>query len=900
MTVADTVSHAVPAESVLRSALRSYQRRVRINLAAGMVVGIAGIAFCAILLVVLGDHWWTGGWSLGALVVLRVLWLAGVVGAIAYVVARTFRRRVSALYAAQQLERSAQIRHNSLVNALQLRGAAAERYASDAATRRAAEDVVAHPPEHRPLAEMARWQRTLFAATALAWIVYIALSPKPVWPSVARFLGAPWPAPTATCLTLLRPGSNEVVHIGEPVQLVFALHGRWVDQTRLEIVEESGDVLRRYASVVGPVEDIRRGATFTLPPFETVDDLHFVARAGDGVLRGTIHIYPLPAIADLVITLIPPAYTGHAEEATRTADLDVVAGTTARAAVIANTPMRDPVFVFHGGERESHVRMRRDVQDEHAAGVEFTFVESGEYSITFTDPWGWPVPEPSRHKVTVRSDAPPRVDIVVPRRGYAVDDLVYVSECPELVVSARDDFGLARLQLVTESNGRIARRDIWEGADATQMRLRTSVASTDVGVVPAEPIKLWFEAADGHVALDGRDVSQIGRSRSLTLTVDARPEEAPEEMSAQQPSGTPSGDGDRASGDAARAAGDQGQGESDASSGDAPGSQDDRQVREAPDDTSSDEAPTEDSPAEAADSDSEVQEPGPDDPNAGSDDSPAPKQEGAGGDSQSDEAAPNEEAAGGLEREVEEFEREFGEDIERVVEALGDGAEDDQGAGEAPATSDDADEVDETGADSPGVAPDGERPSDVDAEALGRPAGDAPGEAADQSSDTDATPDGGPEQDSSVDDPPAPADGPTWNDDAANPVESIGRPETVDLLRLAERGIELTEDALVRAGLSPQRAAAFVRAFERLQAVSRLAAEAGSPLVTEANLAAGAAGVSAGTGVALDVRREGAADGGDHVSELQGIAPPAEQEVPADLSALLDAYYRAVAQHDDQ
>jgi len=100
---------------------------------------------------------------------------------------------------------------------------------------------------------------------------------------------------------------------------------------------------------------------------------------------------------------------------------------------------------------------------------------------------------------------------------------------------------------------------------------------------------------------------------------------------------------------------------------------------------------------------------------------------------------------------------------------------------------------------------------------------------------------------------------------------------------------------LVDLGWPADKAAAFITELRRLHEQYRRAGGLGELQALRVRLSLVAPNVQAGGGLssaartAVDLARP-------HEDHLRRIAPPPEQEVPAELRSLLDAYYRALAQ----
>lgn len=531
-------------EALLLDTVAQHRRRVALRFLGHRLLLGAAVALLALLLAVAADHIWPGGLPRPARAVGLAAWGALLVMVCGLGVVLALARRVNLLYVAQEIEHLRGIRHNALINALLLRGSRPMAYARRAALTQAAREVLSHSDVERPAARGGRLPLGVVVVTLVAWAGYLLLSPKPVGTSVARFFGAETPPPSATRLELIQPRREDVVHAGEALELVFALHGRPVDSVRLHILEanaEQAAARQEYvARVERQIEGRRRVGRFTLAPFEVLGDIHYRALAGDARLRGSIDVRPQPDIESLEIVLQPPAYTGRLPQRAAQPDLEVLAGTLAAFRVVANTPIDDPVFVFRN-QRESRTRMRVDPAAPRAAAVERFLSESGTYRIEFTDPWGYPYRDPSEHAIVVVEDAPPTARIVVPTTGQAPGDVVDVTRIAELVVVASDDLGVAELSMLVEPGAGEALRSRLH-SDRPRPRVMGRVATSGVPLLPGQSVRVWFEARDGRQRLDGEPAPQVGRSRVLVLT---RPVPAgPEEQAQREPGDQPREDGD--------------------------------------------------------------------------------------------------------------------------------------------------------------------------------------------------------------------------------------------------------------------------------------------------------------------------------------------------------------------
>ena len=138
---------------------------------------------------------------------------------------------------------------------------------------------------------------------------------------------------------------------------------------------------------------------------------------------------------------------------------------------------------------------------------------------------------------------------------------------------------------------------------------------------------------------------------------------------------------------------------------------------------------------------------------------------------------------------------------------------------------------------------------------------------------------------------------PSPQDDGAGDLgaAAVGRTEVASALELLSRGRDIGEEDLLALGWSPERRLAFLRDFERLQELARRAGVLSALSQWRWQAAPGEAGVSPARGLADELATT-VGDGRPHADALAGITPPPEQRVPAELQAILDAYYRSLAQ----
>ena len=941
-----------PAESILSEALEGCRRFVARRALLARLMVVAALVTLVPLLTVVADHHWAGGLGRSLLRTILALWLVGGALAIVAVIVAQRRTHFNALFVGRCLEQFSGIRHNSIVNALFLRQSGQAVYAEEAVLRQAARDLVAPPPEEVAAPPRSWWPHITLLATGIVWLAYLVGSSKAIGPSLARFFGADVAAPTATRLELVHPGPDDVVHIGESLEIEIAVLGKPVAEVEFEIrrADAEGGTGRSFTlpPTAGDGPDRRR---LVLAPFEVQGDIHYRCTGGDARLEGVIPVQPQPDVVGTEIVLDPPAYTGWPRQTLGAGDLDVLAGTQATFMLTANTALADPVFVYQG-EHETRTRMAITAGTLEAASVTVRLTQTGAYRIEFSDRWGYAYRNPPQRRVTVRVDQPPSVRIVLPAEGQVPGDEVDVAQFPDCEAMAEDDVGVAGLAFVLQRGDAVSRQDAPIVGAAGGTRVKGRVRLADLPIEPGRLAQGWFEASDGRVLLDGRSGPQVARSRVLTLKRAARstpPESQPQKAGAQD---------EAAKAETGRKDGSRGQKQVRGSNSSNGGkSREAAGEAEKPGDDQSTTQPASGPGTPEGGQQGSASRPTTSEAPAGPNGDGANRANGDKGESGSD---------GEFEGELGRFIREHGTEAEEASRAARGGSAQSQPAsapaGRAPESQPTQDKPGRTPSTQPASQPTTNptsqsttgpsatrQGSSTDGSATSQPQseGENPGASSQPASGPSATqpsggdaPQGGEKQtsdgggdtksdprrpvgengrpggagsipggggsgvggDQGVEIPERPLDSQPVTQPVEEPPvapgpdfqEPTGLTETFNLLDMLERGEPITEDMLTDAGWPPEKAAAFVRALERLHVAAGEGGLASALRRLHHDTRVGRVQRQAGQGVAADVQRdiEPASARDDGVSR---IAAPAEQSVPESLAELLDAYYRSLA-----
>jgi len=480
-------------------------------------LGLMGVLWAALgLAVVLLLAWLFAGpqgWRTGSLVplVLDALIVIGAVAGALWLRPRA-RRLLDEHDLSRTIERSAGMKRGAVLGSLELERTVP--HGTSAALTRAATQEAARGLTDKPAhlagslgAQVERWIKRGAAALAIALplVVLLAVTQPDrstrAWSGLARpvraLMGQPLPALAVV------PGSVAVLR-GAAVEVSVAAQGR----TAVTIHwRASGDVPRQDLAVV---ED--GSARYV---FEAVDrELVYWAEAPDGARTPeyTITLVDPLLVTDVRFSLTFPAYTGRpAEEYSgRIGPLSIPAGTRMSIQGSASRALRSATLMRADGEPDE-AALSLDVSGP-SFGATWVPRRSGLYLWTFADPQGEPptvIPEPLA--IDLIPDLAPEVRVVFP----GADTVMPLTHRQALAVEATDDYGLARLELISFRAGEeasAARTPIdLGGAAAIMARPVLDLSGWDL--IPGDSVYYRVRVVDGSPG------EQIGESSTYLLHV---------------------------------------------------------------------------------------------------------------------------------------------------------------------------------------------------------------------------------------------------------------------------------------------------------------------------------------------------------------------------------------------
>lgn len=503
----------------VRAALDHHAFRLKLADAVHVGVQCTGALAGICLIVVVLDHAFAAGLPMPLIRGAGLLLLALVVVATFSLIAR-YARGFNKLFVARDFEKSRGVANNVVLNLLLIGKGRHTGYAVSAGALQAAAEVnEPHGEVQVQPRNAAPW--AALGGVALAWVVFALITPKEIGPSLRRLLGSAEAAPSATRIELLRPTTKDGVYAGEPLTLEFSLRGRAAGAMTLELLDGPGPdapALVRHnigrSAAAGEPDD----RSLTLAGNEVGREVRFRAKAGDAALTGVINVQPEPDVLEYHVHVTPPAYLGLAATESKSAEVQAIAGSEAVWRVAANCAMSHPIFVFKGAT-ETRTRMNLETTDGRVASLALPLTESGDYRIEFADSFGRAARRGGAHRVVVRGDRAPRVEITEPGTVRSGGDALDLADAAWLRVAASDDWSLRTLELVVDRQGTIERRDLMPNNSNGRPgeTVQVGIASADIELKIGQTARAWFEAKDNRHAADGKPAPQVGQSRVVTL-----------------------------------------------------------------------------------------------------------------------------------------------------------------------------------------------------------------------------------------------------------------------------------------------------------------------------------------------------------------------------------------------
>jgi hypothetical protein len=352
---------------------------------------------------------------------------------------------------------------------------------------------------------VALWTRRGMVAASVAAIGLTALSVAS--PSRTADAWAGVSSPVSTMLDpvlapiVVTPGTLEVMR-GTDVRVDIEAAGR----IEVELLYQSaGDVARSVRL------DVAGGVTSFV--FEAVSaSTEYRVRAADGAETETYRIIPIDPlfVSDLVVGIEYPAYTGLPPDEYRgdPPPLRLPAGTRLTIEGLASRPLSAASLVDSAGAPALTLEV-----EGSAFAATWMPMRGGVFPWVFLDQARTPAEiQPEPLEILLVPDSIPGVAILIPGQ----DTVLPLSLTQPLVVDARDDYGLARFELVAYRITAFGERHepVVQGLDLGGTRAALARPALDLrswGLLPGDTVRYFARVIDNHPS------GQVGVSAEFAL-----------------------------------------------------------------------------------------------------------------------------------------------------------------------------------------------------------------------------------------------------------------------------------------------------------------------------------------------------------------------------------------------
>lgn len=200
------------------------------------------------------------------------------------------------------------------------------------------------------------------------------------------------------------------------------------------------------------------------------------------------HPLPVYTIRNITLTFNYPAYTQLKSTAINNSDgkINVLPGTEVRIQAKVDQPIDAANLIYNGND--SFVM---SLNSGNEITAQFLVREQGSYRFQIKSPDGRMVLLPVEHPITLIRDQPPKIILLVsnPKPVYFADEQV------RLFYDARDDYGIQKIDLITEVNGKTERTTIKNLKTATR-ELKDNYTWNLSGLDSADKVKYYLEVQD--------------------------------------------------------------------------------------------------------------------------------------------------------------------------------------------------------------------------------------------------------------------------------------------------------------------------------------------------------------------------------------------------------------------
>jgi hypothetical protein len=522
-----TMSNAYPRLMEAVNEVRAQWRRQK--LLEGVLLAAAGVTAVLVLLVA-ADNLLQPGKAVRVLLA-AVLWGSLIGGLFSLVVRRWLEDQRDDFFAALVEQKHPELR-NQLINALQLGRARQSGFSAHLVTAIvndadcATQDMeLADSVDTRPVRRAAGW--ALLALVGLGGYA-AAMTPR-FTNGLARLLLPVSDVPPYTRTQVLaadvHPGSTRIAE-GKSLAITARVRGEVPPQARLHLKTAQASWQERDMSSEAGHDDV-----FRYELSQVAESFEYFITAGDG-RSPTFHVESVqpPRIERLSVTTTPPSYTELPAQTAADSDGEIsgLPGTTVKLEMRASKALHkvslitregDVIALQPGADEQtwtaSFVLWTREAR--RSAGINGRLlIAPTTYHLRLLDTDGYENADPLWRVITATRDGSPTVELA------ASDDRqpIHPGTTLTLTAEARDDYGLAEVNLVYRVNGEEEVRKLAHFPHDGKLELKTSDSYcwsvSAGGLKVGDSVEYWAEAADRNT-LTGPGK---GASRHLSFKVE--------------------------------------------------------------------------------------------------------------------------------------------------------------------------------------------------------------------------------------------------------------------------------------------------------------------------------------------------------------------------------------------
>ncbi len=364
-------------------------------------------------------------------------------------VVRPLLRRVNPYYAARAVEGVLPGAKNSVVNWLDLHGAALPAATRAALGQRAAKDLAKADLERAISGRRTVWLTGLTALLLFLAFGVLVTSGVGGFGNLLARIFAPFGGGAdarRTQLTLVRPANGDsVLGVGQSFDLAVRVEGRVPDPHKPDALR----LLYRYRDgepyEEQPLELDNGDVWMTIvPPSRTFNGFWYKVAGGDAVTAEFhVSVRSTPLIERFDVTYHYRAYTGWPDRTSREANLKALRGTEAELVMYTNRPVKEGRLEVETRDGKRTVAAELIPGEPQAMRARLVMDQEGQYRVGFTTTDDDSNAAALPYTIRVDLDLPPKVELSKP----AADVTLPANGTLRLAGSASDDIGVKEVTL---------------------------------------------------------------------------------------------------------------------------------------------------------------------------------------------------------------------------------------------------------------------------------------------------------------------------------------------------------------------------------------------------------------------------------------------------------------------